>query len=435
MSCFKQCPGGNKFPNLTDVPVVNPCEGFGYRAPFRREVPFKLVFVAQWYNEKVEIEKRLLLSYYHFDGTIEMKDLDRQLPFLSRIKLENIKLPDLFVGNKLYILGRHMIIVDYGDGTTKDYCTPLCERAFLLVRPEAVGNLPCIVQRLEKCFRIVYAKMARMTKEMAYELSKPDEGEEFHLKSIHSLNGKVVVAFFLMAEKALEKLTNLVGEDLDPQECLLKNHQSLRALYGHDKMMNGFYYSDTPECIIKDASFFFSGCPRCTLPSEMRLNGTTTCCVIKPHILREGRAGIVLGDIVASGYEITGLGVFWLNKKQSEEFYEIYKRIYVESEYWEMVDELSIGPCMAVELALKNNPQTNPVEDFRQCVGPPDPDLARKVRPQTLRARHGLTKAQNAVHCTDLPEDAISEIEYFLVLLDRQAHGIKNVTGDMNSPC
>jgi len=46
-----------------------------------------------------------------------------------------------------------------------------------------------------------------------------------------------------------------------------------------------------------------------------------------------------------------------------------------------MVDELSIGPCMAVELALKGNDKececpdkrVNPVEFFRQCVGPPDP--------------------------------------------------------------
>ena len=109
--------------------------------------------------------------------------------------------------------------------------------------------------------------------------------------------------------------------------------------------------------LLKDASFFFSGCPRCTLPCEMRLSDTT-CCVIKPHIIREGkylwktstwsrdnifdvlkliylgRAGVVLGDIVAAGFEITGLGMFWLNKREAEEFYEIYKRIYVESEYW-----------------------------------------------------------------------------------------------------
>lgn len=74
-----------------------------------------------------------------------------------------------------------MVILDYGDGITKDYCSPQCERAFLLVRPEAVEHLPCIVQRLEKCFRILFAKMARMDKGMAYEFCKPHEGEEFHL--------------------------------------------------------------------------------------------------------------------------------------------------------------------------------------------------------------------------------------------------------------
>lgn len=70
-------------------------------------------------------------------------------------------------------------------------------------------------------------------------------------KAINVLSGKVVVAFFLMAERAMDKLKNLVGEDLDPQECLLKNHQSLRALYGHDKITNGFYYSDNAECVVK----------------------------------------------------------------------------------------------------------------------------------------------------------------------------------------
>ncbi len=84
------------------------------------------------------------------------------------------------MGNKVYVLGRHMVVLDYGDGVTKDYCEPLCERAFLLVRPEAVANLSCIVHRLEKCFRILFAKMARMTREMAYELNKSDEGQEYH---------------------------------------------------------------------------------------------------------------------------------------------------------------------------------------------------------------------------------------------------------------
>lgn len=68
---------------------------------------------------------------------------------------------------------------------------------------------------------------------------------------MNNLRDSVVVAFFLMAENAMQKLKNLVGEDADPQECLLKNHQSLRALYGTDKVTNGFYYPDTQDCLMK----------------------------------------------------------------------------------------------------------------------------------------------------------------------------------------
>jgi nucleoside diphosphate kinase len=37
-------------------------------------------------------------------------------------------------------------------------------------------------------------------------------------------------------------------------------------------------------------------------------------------------------------------------------------------------------------------------------------ELARKLRPNTLRAKYGKTKVQNAVHCTDLPEDGLLEV-------------------------
>jgi len=47
-----------------------------------------------------------------------------------------------------------------------------CFRAFLLVRPVSVEHLPSIVDRLEKCFRILRAKKAIMTEEVAQEFSR-----------------------------------------------------------------------------------------------------------------------------------------------------------------------------------------------------------------------------------------------------------------------
>lgn len=37
-------------------------------------------------------------------------------------------------------------------------------------------------------------------------------------------------------------------------------------------------------------------------------------------------------------------------------------------------------------------------------------EIARYLRPGTIRAHYGKNKIQNAVHCTDLPEDGLLEV-------------------------
>lgn len=53
----------------------------------------------------------------------------------------------------------------------------------------------------------------------------------------------------------------------------------------------------------------------------------------------------------------------------------------------------------------------NAVESLRALCGPHDPEIARMLRPKTIRARFGKDKVRNAVHCTDLPEDGNLEVK------------------------
>ena len=45
--------------------------------------------------------------------------------------------------------------------------------------------------------------------------------------------------------------------------------------------------------------------------------------------------------------------------------------------------------------------------------------MAKTVRPKTIRAIYGKDKAKNAVHCTDLIEDGLLEVDYFFNVLQK----------------
>lgn len=72
---------------------------------------------------------------------------------------------------------------------------------------------------------------------------------------------------------------------------------------------------------------------------------------------------------------------------------------------------------LLVQVATRDGRE--PVEAFRQLVGPRDPELARVLRPNTLRARFGVSRVRNAIHCTDLVEDGPLEASYFFNVLQQ----------------
>ena len=98
--------------------------------------------------------------------------------------------------------------------------------------------------------------------------------------------------------------------------------------------------------------------------------------------------------------------MFNLDRPTSEEFFEIYKGVLPD--FSAMVDQMTTGPCIVLEVR-----QENAVKSFRELAGPMDPEIAAKLRPNTLRGRFGVDRARNAIHCTDLPEDGALECEYF----------------------
>lgn len=169
--------------------------------------------------------------------------------------------------------------------------------------------------------------------------------------------------------------------------------------------------SDAPDTAAEEIRFFFSN-PQLR---KCDLGRGTTLGVIKPHAVLDGLSGLIL-DIVNEHFDVTALRMCTLDKASAAEFYEVYKGVLAIGEFTSMSDELTSGPCIAFEVADRDGgPEI--VEAFRELCGPADPELARVLRPKSIRAQFGLNKIKNAIHCTDLAEDGQLEVEYFFSIL------------------
>ncbi|XP_020387258.2 nucleoside diphosphate kinase 7 [Rhincodon typus] len=212
------------------------------------------------------------------------------------------------------------------------------------------------------------------------------------------------VALEIMGDEAASSWRKLIGS---PDSSRAENEARTRALYGIDNANT--HGSECAATAARELEIFFPSLGKG--PSNTAKCIDCTLCIIKPHAIAEGLAGKILDAIEERGFKFTAFQLFKLDQANAEEFLEVYKG--VVSEYNGMVNELTSGPCLALEFQGSDIQKT-----FRECCGPSDPEIARHLRPCSLRALFGKNKIQNAVHCTDLPEDGVLEVQYFFKILD-----------------
>jgi len=100
--------------------------------------------------------------------------------------------------------------------------------------------------------------------------------------------------------------------------------------------------------------------------------------LIKPHIVKEGLAGQIIDMILEGGFEISAMEMFNLSKPVVEEFLSVYKGVLPE--YLPLIEQMTSGPMIALEVR-----QENVVLALRDFCGPHDPEIAKHLRPNTIR--------------------------------------------------
>jgi nucleoside-diphosphate kinase len=129
--------------------------------------------------------------------------------------------------------------------------------------------------------------------------------------------------------------------------------------------------------------------------------------IIKPDAVRGGKAGAIIQKILDNGFQIRGLKLIHLSRKEAEGFYAVHR----ERPFFAGLTEfMSSAPCVVMALEKEGA-----VKAWRDLMGATDP---AKADDGTLRKEFGGSVGENAVHGSDSDENAAVEIAYFFSQLE-----------------
>ncbi len=128
----------------------------------------------------------------------------------------------------------------------------------------------------------------------------------------------------------------------------------------------------------------------------------TTFSIIKPNAVKKGVIGDIIAQFEKEGLTIAAAKLTVLSRKKCEEFYAEHKE---RPFFGELVDFMTSGPVMLMALHGENAVAKN-----REIMGATDP---KKATAGTIRAKHGDSVGENAVHGSDSPASAARELALF----------------------
>lgn len=322
-------------------------------------------FVVEYFDQQGSLTRTYNLLYYVVNNTIEMYDLKTKRCFLKRCSYPSLSLSEIFVGATINVFSRTLKVVDYGDEFTRGRFMIGAGEFMLAITERGLPRCGDIISWITaKDLRIQKLRMVDMPSDISGRLQVGNrcilvvvQGSDA-LKKMHDLSAQFKGAM------------TVVG---DPQDAsVLENH----------------LLSSKTTAVMKNCAV----------------------CVIKPHAITSGHHGPIIQRLLDEGFIISALGMFSLAVADAEDFLEVYNG--VVPEYKKLVEELSSGPVIAMEIR-----SAHAVPALRAVCGPHDPEVCHVLFPDTLRSRYGLDRTRNAVHCTDLPEDGDFESEFFFTLL------------------
>jgi nucleoside-diphosphate kinase len=127
-----------------------------------------------------------------------------------------------------------------------------------------------------------------------------------------------------------------------------------------------------------------------------------TLSIIKPDAVAKNVIGKILSRFEEAGLKVVAARMAWLSRAEAEGFYSVHRE---RPFFKDLVDFMISGPVVIQVLEGDDAIQKN-----RDLMGATDPKKAAKG---TIRADFAQSIDANAVHGSDSPQNAVTEIAYF----------------------
>lgn len=127
-----------------------------------------------------------------------------------------------------------------------------------------------------------------------------------------------------------------------------------------------------------------------------------TLSIIKPDAVGQNMIGNIIEYFERDGLSVVAAKMMHLTEEQAKEFYAVHKE---RPFYRELVEFMISGPVLVMVLEGENAISRN-----RQIMGATDPS---KAAAGTIRADFATSVERNAVHGSDSPQTAKTEIAFF----------------------
>ncbi|XP_058643680.1 thioredoxin domain-containing protein 6 isoform X3 [Onychostoma macrolepis] len=134
-----------------------------------------------------------------------------------------------------------------------------------------------------------------------------------------------------------------------------------------------------------------------------------TVAIIKPDVVAHGKADEIIMKIQDAGFVILAHEERTLSEAEAQNFYQ-HKA--AEPYFQELIQFMSSGPSHVLVIC-KTEGCEDVIPAWREFIGPPDVEEARRMQPESLRAQYGTETLLNALHGSSDSEQASRELAFF----------------------